>query len=85
MGYDLVTVPADSQRWKAISPAEIRYNYDLMTKEPEIQSILGKNPKTGDDTYYFRTRDDQWGVLQIIGFTDNPPGAKIRYRLIQNQ
>jgi hypothetical protein len=38
----------------------------------------------GPDTYYFRTRDDAWGILQITGFTENPRGVKIRYKLVQN-
>ena len=32
----------------------------------------------------FRTRSGKLGVLQITGFTDNPPGVKIRYKLVRN-
>ena len=35
-------------------------------------------------TYYFRTREGTSGLLQITGFTDNPRGVKIRYKLVQN-
>ena len=31
----------------------------------------------------FKTRDGQVGILQIAGFTDNPPAVKIRYKLVQ--
>jgi hypothetical protein len=31
----------------------------------------------------FKTRDGQIGILQIAGFTDNPPAIKIRYKLVQ--
>jgi len=31
----------------------------------------------------FKTRDGQIGILQITGFTDNPPAVKIRYKLVQ--
>jgi hypothetical protein len=82
-GFDLVTLSAGDNHLDDISPAEARYCSDLMTKEPEARSMLGKNPKTGQDTYYFRTRDDAWGVLQIVGVTTNPPGVKIRYKLVQ--
>ena len=34
------------------------------------------------DTYYVRTHDNGYGLLQIIGFSDNPRGVKIRYKLV---
>jgi hypothetical protein len=36
-----------------------------------------------DYLYAFQTDDGQSGVLQITGFTDNPRGVKIRYKLVQ--
>jgi hypothetical protein len=33
--------------------------------------------------WYFKTREDGMGILQITGFTENPRGAKIRYKLVQ--
>jgi predicted Ser/Thr protein kinase len=33
--------------------------------------------------YWFETRDGLKGILQITGFTDNPRGVKIRYKLVQ--
>jgi hypothetical protein len=33
-------------------------------------------------TFYFRTREGGMGLLQITGFTDNPRGVKIRYKLV---
>jgi hypothetical protein len=34
-------------------------------------------------TYLFKTREGGMGVLQIVGFTNNPSGVKIRYKLVQ--
>ena len=34
--------------------------------------------------YWFETRSGLKGILQITGFTDNPRGVKIRYKLVQN-
>ena len=34
--------------------------------------------------YWFETRDGLKGILQITGFTDNPRGVKLRYKLVQN-
>jgi hypothetical protein len=36
-------------------------------------------------TYVFETRRGLGGVLQITGFTDNPRGVKIRYKLVLPQ
>jgi len=38
---------------------------------------------TDDYLYAFETEDGQSGVLQITGFTDNPRGVKIRYKLVR--
>jgi serine/threonine protein kinase len=34
--------------------------------------------------WFFKTREGGMGILQITGFTDNPRGVKIRYKLVQN-
>jgi serine/threonine-protein kinase len=34
-------------------------------------------------TFAFKTRSVRMGILQITGFTANPPGVKIRYKLVQ--
>jgi hypothetical protein len=39
---------------------------------------------TDDYLYAFQTDDGQSGVLQITGFTENPRGVKLRYKLVQN-
>ena len=33
-------------------------------------------------TFGFKTRKGECGVLQITGFTDNPRGVKLRYKLV---
>ena len=35
-------------------------------------------------TWFFQTRKGRMGILQITGFSDNPRGVKIRYKLVQN-
>ena len=35
-------------------------------------------------TFAVESRTGEMGMLQIIGFTDNPRGVKIRYKLVQN-
>ena len=84
VAYGMATVPAIANGLDNASPADIWYNWNLMVNEPKERTTLVKPPANGPDTYYFRTRDDTWGVLQIVGFTDNPRGVKIRYKLVQN-
>jgi len=33
--------------------------------------------------YWFETRTGRKGILQITGFTENPRGVKLRYKLVQ--
>ena len=35
------------------------------------------------EAFMFKTREGTLGLGQITGFTDNPPGVKIRYKLVQ--
>ena len=34
-------------------------------------------------TWFFKTREGAEGILQLASFTNDPPSAKIRYKLIQ--
>jgi serine/threonine protein kinase/LysM repeat protein len=45
----------------------------------------GYSPELGlrQDTFQFMTRKGTIGVLQILNTEDNPPGVKIRYKLVQ--
>jgi hypothetical protein len=36
-----------------------------------------------DTAYFFRTRENARGILQILGVSESPPGVKIRYKLVQ--
>jgi hypothetical protein len=35
-------------------------------------------------TLAFETREHAFGLMQIVGFAENPPGVKIRYKLLQS-
>jgi hypothetical protein len=56
---------------------------DLQTGEGLKEVAETRSPKTLPATFLFKTREGGVGVLQITGFTDNPPGVKIRYKLVQ--
>jgi hypothetical protein len=38
----------------------------------------------GNELCLFRTRTGRYGILQITGFTENPRGVKLRYKLVRN-
>jgi hypothetical protein len=81
--YDAVVVPGATNGWESATPTTVKYDWALMTQESEKQAIMGKREGV-PDTFYFRTRGDSFGVLQVIGFSDDPRGVKIRYKLVQN-
>ena len=83
IGYGMATAPAIANGLDNNLPADIWYNWNLMVNEPESRSYPVKAPNGGQDTYYFRTSNDAWGVLEIIGFNENPRGVKIRYKLVE--
>lgn len=81
--YDMVAVPAETNTWETTTPTEVKFHWALMTAESEKETPVGKIVGT-PDTCYFRTRDEAWGILQVLGFADHPRGVKIRYKLVQN-
>ncbi len=67
----------------------------VQTSANSVAESLGNTPdlvppvmqKWGDtlSTFLFKTREGGLGILQITGFTDNPRGMKIRYKLVQSR
>jgi len=54
---------------------------------PHIDSSADTPPAdsaTLPQTFLFRTFAREIGLLQITGFTENPRGVKIRYKLVQS-
>ncbi|HEX5400636.1 MAG TPA: protein kinase [Verrucomicrobiae bacterium] len=57
----------------------------LPTNAFEALPLALSAPVSTEDTVCgFRTRSGRLGILQILGDTDNPPGVKIRYKLVQH-
>jgi len=49
---------------------------------PMLSQISGMDWQT---LYAFQTEDGQSGVLQVVGMTREPPGVKIRYKLVRGE
>jgi hypothetical protein len=48
-----------------------------------MTTLLWSEAGTVPQTYLFRTGDQGTsGLLQITGFTENPRGVKVRYKLV---
>jgi len=77
-----VVVPVASDAWEVYDAFAVR-----QIVVPLSSTLQGSVAIPGKDqlpaTFVFKTREDGIGLLQITGFTDNPPGVNIRYKLVQ--
>jgi serine/threonine protein kinase len=68
--------------WNTAAADWVAGNAERITHLFEHGSLsgVGNLPRT----YLFKTREGGKGLLQITGFTENPRGMKIRYKLVQD-
>jgi serine/threonine protein kinase len=83
LDVDLVLAPAPTNGWDIITAADVGQDWTLMQQEPRQEQIFGAPPGQSG-TFLFQTREGGKGILQITGFSENPPGVKLRYKLAQN-
>ncbi len=57
---------------------------NLLNQAKVQETVLLSGRKGSLATWLFQTRKGAMGILQINGFTDNPRGVKIRYKLVKN-
>ncbi|MFO1488587.1 MAG: protein kinase [Verrucomicrobiota bacterium] len=69
--------------WNTAAADWVAGNAERITHLFEHGSLsgVGNLPRT----YLFKTREGGKGLLQITGFTENPRGVKIRYKLVQSE
>jgi serine/threonine protein kinase len=79
IGFDMIALPVSDGSWNRpnlpIKPAEL-----AKTAKPGNPVFLSAGT-TLPTTYFFVTREGDAGLLQILGFTENPKGTRIRYKL----
>jgi serine/threonine protein kinase len=78
----VMTQESSADQWDEITNVQaleiLRRNY--MSEGGSVGAVVsGKGPHT----FLFKTGSGKIGLLQIIGFTENPRGVKIRYKLVQ--
>ena len=78
--------PLPDERWLSASAVELRQTIEEIKMEESAgwryQDIRGDTGKP--ITFAFQTGSGAIGLLQITGFTENPRGVKISYKLVQN-
>jgi len=56
-----------------------------LTNVPPKSANENKVQKDKNVSFLFKTREGGLGIIQIAGFTDNPKGVKIRYKMVQKE
>ena len=83
VGFNTVIVPMDKSAWDNLLPeavvATVAPAKPVTTRWTMSTTLTNGLPAT----HLFKTSEGGIGILQIIGFTDNPPGVRIRYKLVQ--
>ena len=82
MTRDMTTLKRD--QWDSYNPENFAGSLHDLGRN--VASKFGHaEPLNGETnyTYAFKTSAGQFGLLQITGYTENPRGVKIRYKLVQ--
>jgi WD40 repeat protein len=74
----LVSAPVKEDQWEQMTPAALE---EVLRASPGEAAGMMTGEKL-PATFVFKTRDGGRGLLQIIGFTGQPRGLKIRYKLL---
>jgi len=81
---EMIVMPAQGRQWETLSVQNLQRM--LEDEGHELEGAKAAMNATGKDlpaTFVFRTHEGGMGILQIVGFTDNPKGVKIRYKMVQ--
>jgi serine/threonine protein kinase/tetratricopeptide (TPR) repeat protein len=82
LGVDMLVAPAPTNGWDIVSAVDVVHNWALLQEEPQQKKVFGAMPGQ-TDTFFFQTSKGGKGILQILGFADNPHDLRIRYKLVQ--
>ena len=82
LGFDMNIAPAPTNGWDIVSADDVVHNWALLQEAPKPEQAFGAMPGQ-TDTFFFQTREGGKGIVQVLGFVENPHGVKIRYKLVQ--
>ena len=79
-GVGMKSLPLSAADWDDLSVERLGGQINAVLH----QQFFDFSPVTNFPvTYAFQTREGGTGILQITGFTENPRGVKLRYKLVQ--
>jgi len=86
LGADLLVIPVANEQWDKATSRDVVLQLNRAIQE---FGFISEAPELTTDgtlpaTFFIQTRNNLNGILQITGFTGNPRGVKIRYKLVQN-
>jgi hypothetical protein len=87
-GIDVLATSAPDHAWKQMTPVELKDRLDREIKARNLGLPCTTKMKARDGSHQtivwlIKTREGSYGMLQIVDFTDTPPGVKLRYKLVQ--
>ena len=79
--YQRAKIMADESRKRVTARVDARSASRLVSQygDGPVVSLLTRDQA---ELWFFKTRDGSKGVLQIVGFTEEPNAVKIRYKLL---
>jgi len=80
-GYDMAAITVPAQCWEELTPVQAARRLEAETSEAFKIMSYGQ-AATLPDTCLFRTRSGVIGLLQVTGRLTDPPGLKVRYKLL---
>ena len=80
VGFNMYAARVDNYFWDA-DKIKIADRLLISVDTPVLLSVENFLPVT----YLIKTSEHKMGVLQILGFAENPRGIKIRYKLLEKQ
>jgi len=82
-GLNTILIPLDRSAWDGMSPEAVVAVVAPVKPETTRWTMATTLTNGLPATHLFKTSEGGMGLLQITGFTDNPPGVKLRYKLVQ--
>lgn len=86
LAFDLITTFVARESWELLPPGQVNSQVEQFHFTPNASSVATDTMRENElpKTFIFKTAKGSMGILQVIGFTENPRGVKIRYKLVQN-
>jgi predicted Ser/Thr protein kinase len=85
LAFDLITKFVARENWGLLPPEQINSQVEQFHFTPNARLAATDTVRENElpKTFIFKTAKGSMGILQITGFTENPHGVKLRYKLVQ--